>query len=226
MQNNNVTSLIANEEEILAFFDALGFPATSSFYFHIAARKKYGAKVDALLTRTVVTRDTIVDVIHRSTPARGFYAYGEKVPHSALVCYMTPEPRNVEQATRRTCAKFLLKEDSNNNKEFDMRSEYLTEIQKAPLYNGTIIDIDLDIPEIALDVLKGLRALGIKPIVNVQTRGGFHFVCQMDKPKKSAVWMRFKSIDPKAFQLVKNGLIPIPGTIQGGVPVKLFTSIF
>jgi hypothetical protein len=216
-------SLVVNEAAVLAFVEALkqrrlpGDP--DEYYFQIMTREKYGSFIGKILTRKVVHLDRLLDEIHSATPFRGFYENGKHIPHDSLVCYMTPEPRDVQRAMKHVCAEFILKEDEQS---FRMPRAFYSECQKHPAQRR-ILDVDVDDPSKYPEVAQELETLGIIPAITIKSRGGYHVLCYDCGPVQNKglyeMSKRIGSID-----MLKNAMVPIPGTLQGGVEVQMLES--
>lgn len=214
-------SLIVNEKETAAFINALrekrGDDPTLSdaYYFQIMTREKYGSFTNQILFRKLVKLDSLIDELHKATPYRGFYLDGKHVPHDTLVCYMTPEPRDVEKANKQVCAAFILKPD---NQQFDLGRAFLSECQKYPAQRR-ILDVDVDVSEKYPMVAKGMKEISVVPTFTIQSRGGYHLLCYDCEPQENkALYDLAKAIGD--IDMLKNSMVPIPGTLQGGVEVK------
>ena len=213
-------SLICNEAETAAFVEALkkqrgDLAVPDAYYFQIMTREKYGSFTNLILFRKIVKLDSLIDEIHKATPFRGFYVDGKHVPHDSLVCYMTPEPRDVEKASKHVCASFILKE---TDQEFNLPSQFMSECQKNAA-ERRILDIDIDDASKFPAVAEKIEDLDVEPTFIIRSRGGYHLLCY-DCPKTVNKALYDMSQQIGDIDMLKNSMIPIPGTLQGGVEVK------
>lgn len=217
-----MSSLFHNEDETKAFMHLLQKKEGTSgyYYIQIATRKKYGSPRDDILFRKLVKLDQLIDELHQATPLRGFYRHGQKIDPGTIVCYMTPEPRDVERATKQVCASYILKQP---DEEFRIASRFLSECQKCAA-ERTILDIDIDDREAYPVVMDALREMSLVPAISIETRGGYHLLCTEQTNKQSAALHTLcKAKFNGKVELLSNALVPIPGTIQGGFPVRILT---
>jgi len=218
-----MASLFYDEELTRKFVERLreanseqGSDVPDAYYFQIMTREKYGSFTNQILFRKLVSLSRLVDEIHQATPFRGFYIEGRKVPHESLVCYMTPEPRDIERAGKQVCASFILKAE---DQKFAIPSAFLSECQKNPA-SRRILDVDVDVKDKFPAVMAGVEKAGIKPRFIIDSRGGYHILCY-DCTGKESKALYDLSQEVGDIDMLKNAMVPIPGTLQGGVPVRL-----
>lgn len=213
-------SLVVDEQAVLGFVEALKKQRRpedpDEYYIQILTREKYGGPDTRILVRKVVPLDGLLDAIHDSTPFRGFYVDGKRIPHESLACYVTPEPRDTERAMKQLCAQFILKDE---NQTIRMPAAFYSECQKYPAQRR-ILDVDIDNTEKYPDVAEKLKEIGVNPTISIKSRGGYHLLCYDCTPiENKALYDMSKAIGD--IDLLKNALVPIPGTLQGGIPVML-----
>lgn len=203
------------------FLHALGeyFPPDSLYCLQIMTRTKYGGFAHKILTKDVVKCDHVIAKIHSRTPLGGFEIDGETVPHSSLVVYMTPEPRDLGKANKEMISKYITLSDHDQSK-FRLDRELLSSLQKHPM-SKRILDVDVDDKTLFEQVKETLRVeLPNKPPTFVlESRGGYHmllFDCNGSESKS----MHDMTKKLGKIELLKNAMIPLPGTSQGGVEVK------
>lgn len=214
---NKMASLFVNEEQTNEFISALREITSSFDYFYVTimSRAKYGG-VDNLFFRKLVQLDRVVEEIHQATPLRGFYFKGKLVPHDSLAVYITPEPRDLERAGKEICAAFVLK--SEGTTVFNLSSMFLSECQKHASQKR-VLDIDIDDKSKYLAVRKVLDANEIQPKFTLESRGGYHLLCY-DLSRKNQKLVHDTSQEVGDIDLLRNSMVPLPGTLQGGVEVK------
>ena len=133
----------------------------------------------------------------------------------SLVCYLSPEPRDIEQAGKQICASFILK---STEQDFRIPSQYLSECQKHP-YEKRILDIDVDNKEKYSLVMEAIQVAKVIPKFVIESRGGYHILCyDLGKHQNAMLHEAMKKIGD--VDMLKNALIPIPGTFQGGIKVN------
>lgn len=210
--------LLVNEAVTRAFLaklHATNDTGNDNYYLQISTRAKYGG-INQVLFRKVVKLDRVVEELHRATPLRGFCFEGQPIPHHSLAVYLTPEPRDTDKACRQVCSAFILKQGPG---EFKLASLYLSECQKCPSQRR-ILDVDIDDKSKYLPMRDLLVSeLNVQVAFTIESRGGYHLLCY-DLPSKAAKLVHEASQKWGDIDLLKNSLVPLPGTLQGGVEVK------
>jgi len=208
-------SLFANERETHEFLAALRDKAGegSIHYIQVETRTKYGSPVNKILRDDTMPLDRVVNFVHSATPARGFYVKGEPIDNSGVVVYLTPEPRDCERAAKEVCAKFIL-----GQCKADLGWAFKAEAQRHP-QSRRILDVDVDDKALYEPVRDMLAAEGVRPEFVLETRGGYHFVCyDLTDAQQKAIYFFAKNLTK--VDLLKNSMVPLPGTLQGGFEVK------
>lgn len=214
-----MSSLFHDEDETKAFLTKLQEQhsnTTPYYYVQVATRKKYGGISDEILFRKLVKAEHLIDELHQATPLRGFYRRGQRIAPETIVCYMTPEPRNVERATKQVVASYILKQPEE---EFRISSKFLSECQKCSAERN-LLDIDIDDREMYPLVMDALENMMLVPALSIQTRGGYHLLCKDPTNQQCNQLHALCKLHKGRVELLKNALVPIPGTWQGGFAVK------
>ena len=243
-------SLIHDEAQFDAFLDWLPEPgADERFFLSLSARSKYlnDAEREAFdLGRTeMFSRVTAHDkpgIKYALQKMQASLLYrrtrnGSEIPAKSLVVYINLDPSSMVQA----CQQFMLqvqKAMADNLRALQQgrtpdfhvfqsaERQLLNAIQKAHGRKRMLdIDIDTHDPEI-LDNLIGF--IETTPYGLIKTRGGYHLLLDQ------AFWTAKKNIHAKCQELSElanaevcinpNRMVPLPGTLQGGVPVTFGVS--
>jgi hypothetical protein len=226
--------IITDENKLIEFIDWL--PELNQgevFYCCLFARSKYAKNVShiksdkAQLKRFTATKNWLLTKIKQlECPIGSYTQYGNPIPQEALALYINPNPRNLEKATKNSLIKFakLITTEYNG---YNPYAEVLSEIQKAKsrtVYVNSDFDIDKDIfyaeclPEIK-------KYFNPESYTLLETRGGYHLLIEPTKiTMNKNSW--YKSVqDIKGFEKTDDGVMPVPGTYQGGFTPKLIKSL-
>lgn len=206
------------------------------FYITLFGRKKYTTderfKADKTqIKRIACNKEFIVDNLLQLEVREGIYKHGDlEIPQEMLAVYIQPNPRSMERASLRMLSA-IAKRLENGEQLRNPKSEAMNCIQvsasRKPFYD---IDIDnlSDYDEL-IDWIKSNDIVNEDTYKNsiIQTRGGFHILLDLeelsDKYKKSWYNNFVKLSKDASFNLMMNGdgLVPIPGCVQGGFTPKL-----
>lgn len=129
-----------------------------------------------------------------------------------LVIYMTTNFRDTRKAGKKLAGE-LLEAAFDNPEYFDNLNARLTSCVMSSKGKTDLITIDIDSKEEYPEVRQFLREKGIVHIV-VETRGGYHVMFHPDE-HASDVFMKFNGKHSMG-----DIFCPIPGTYQGGFPVR------
>jgi hypothetical protein len=215
--------IIQNETLLKEFVEWLPeLKDNETYYLTLFARRKYAPDVPYLKTdksqlkRLTSKKEFIIDKIKQMECAIGTYKQKEViVPEHALVAYITPNPRDLEKATKESLKKFaeLITKPYGN---YNPHQEVLSEIQKA--YSRKIY-FDLDFDNVDKDyIISNLEnKINFDCLTFLKTRGGYHVLIKLDKIDKKfeKSWWKNVSQIPN-LDIKGDNLIPIPGCIQGG----------
>ena len=169
---------------------------------------------------------------------KGLYLDQDKpIPTEAIALYITSNPMNELKTMFQMMAEFntelskkILSETvppptesspESSGLEWDGMNRYKSILHQNSV--STVVKIDVDTKDpLLIDQLDNLlKEEGIVPKLKVETRGGYHYLIgRYDQTE--ALWKFTKAKEnSKWLTIEKNGLIAIPGTIQGGFQVKI-----
>lgn len=169
------------------------------------------------------------------------------IPNDALVIYLNINPRSMLKASTNFSnhithlfAETITNNNSNNNSQFKhLLSKFRSFIHASQISQPPYIELDIDTKDRAW--LQKMKERVLQPITQyivciIETRGGYHIVLNnrtITKQIKSQLYMNIHR--DKSFEFTENGVVkkyielhsdpspPVPGTIQGGFPVKYIT---
>jgi len=202
------------------------------YYLCLFSRSKYAKNEDGsnkfphiktdknqLKRFTVSKKDRIYDKIRQLEVAVGAYKTkdGMNIPQESLALYITPNPRNQEQAMF-TLMKKLIDIQQCKGINYNIHAESLSAIQKS-CSRKVYFDLDLDSNDAENIVRNTLDYSKInKDCIHVlKTRGGVHLLIELEKVavefRKS--WYLYMTSNFR-IDIKGDNLIPVPGTYQGG----------
>jgi len=211
--------IIKDMEKLQEFVEWLpDLMENEKYYLALFFRKKYfpiirGDKCQ--LKRVTSTKELIISKIKQMECALGSYKMDDiTLPNEGLALYITPNPRDLELATKRTLIEFvnlITKPYSNYNPQ----SKAMNEIQKA-CSRKIFIDFDFD----------GIDFFEKRDIINeclneeayevVKTRGGFHLLVKTESihpDYKKHFYPKLTKIE--GCDVRGDGLLPVVGCRQG-----------
>lgn len=228
--------IVTDEGKLKEFINWLpDLKPNEQFYFTLLGRKKY--LPNSFLTndkcqlgRKTATKDRLFDKIKQLECELGSYKYKDQgIPQEALALYILPNPRDLTKAGLNTMKTICDKTISGEI--YNPKSLALNAIQTSTT-RKIYYDVDLDLTpggkntrrEQVIDTLKA----NIGSIINrdaltvVNTNGGFHILVELEKitPEFKKSW--YKTLSTlnlyNLFEVMMNGdgLLPVPGTYQGG----------
>lgn len=241
-------TLIVHDEEQVKQFHRLFFGCLKTHecgYIFMAARKKYEPLLSCnlgCLDRKILQSNedmtTALDSFNREYNQKN----GMIVPDTARAYYATLNPRCTKAAAS-TLMKSMIDDfttDQNNQKLFyKIPSQFLTLVHQncaRKLYKGLDVDDKTFLPE----VMATLSVYNVEPVCIIETRGGYHVILNHASlgatsnnngslahrkmtlgefiHKVIVTWRR--TGDKQAVEYMKDPNSPIPGTYQGGFPVR------
>lgn len=217
--------IIKDEKLLKEFIEWLPELApTEKYYLCLFARNKYCKELvhiksdKAQLKRFVTDKDRMFKKIQQLQIEKGTYFQKEvPVPEQALALYITPNPRNMWNASVNTMVK-LAQAIRDQNILMNPHQEALSEIQKAKS-RTCYIDFDIDAEgEKLVDDLRAAKAyINNDAVTLLQTRGGVHLLVNPEKVEqqyKKTFYQHLAKL-PGVDQ-TGDSMIPVPGTSQGG----------
>ena len=221
---NNNYKIIQDEKALLEFIEWLPELKTNEkFYLCLFARKKYAPEGSKLtsdksqLKRFVADKKFLFSKIKQLECALGSYttSNGHPVPEESLALYITPNPRDLEKATKNALIKFA-HQVTEKTAVFSPQSEILSIIQTSAS-NKEYLDFDFDgiEPEIVLNAIEG--KINKNALTFVKTRGGFHVLVKMglvENQYKKTWYNTLTSV--VGCDIRGDNLLPVIGCVQGG----------
>lgn len=212
-----------DEAKVVEFIDWL--PELEShevYYVSLFARSKYCKEIVKLksdkcqLKRFTTKKDWFLDKLYQLEVEYGRYKQdGVIIPQEALCVYVTINPRDLVEATRKTISELTTNILRPYN-GFLPDKVAMSNIQKS-CTRKLFMNVDFD--GVGIDESKDL----VHDIINpeccrwVATRGGFHLLIEYSKIHKSFTKSYYNKICSLPGVDVKSEpLLPVPGTYQGG----------
>jgi len=211
--------IIQNETILKQFIDWLpDLTDNEQYYVSLLARNKYSAilsKDKIQLKRFTSNKQFLFNKIKQIECEIGSYKDGDNdIPNESLVLYITPNPRDLEKATKNSLKLFveLITKPYNG---YNPHSEVLNEIHKS-ISRMKYFDYDFDKVNL-VDTMKQVYKIVNHECINILiTNNGFHVLIDNDKLDLKYKKTLYNDMS-KIYGVDKRGdnLIPIPGTIQG-----------
>lgn len=215
----NNYSLILDTDKLNEFIDWLPeLKPNEQYYLTLFFRKKYYPIIKSdkgQLKRVTSTKDFIIRKIQQMECKYGSYEIsGTSLPNEGLALYITPNPRDLELATKNSLITFAQKITKKYD-GYNPQSEVMSEIQKSC---SRKIFMDFDFDNIEFENIRGRieSAVNINACSVIKTKGGFHLLIRMEKiePKYNKSWYRdIMNID--GVDVRGDNLLPVVGCRQG-----------
>jgi len=194
------------------------------FYVCLFARSKYAPGIVATdkqqLKRFTSTKEFLFEKIKQLECEVGAYKQKHRdVPQEALALYITPNPRDYENAGKKSLIEFakLVTEDYTG---WNPHQVAMSEIQKS-CSRKIYTDLDFDfVGDHISDLAQFVRVLGERINLDcckiLQTRGGLHVLVRLDgiNEKYKRSWYLGLTSMPGC-DVRGDNLIPVPGSSQG-----------
>lgn len=215
-------SIIADEGRLRAFVDWLPeLKQGEQYYVTLLARKKYDTsgvlKSDkAQLKRFTSTKELLVRKLRQLECAIGSYeSDGQEIPQEALAVYITPNPRDLENAAKKSAIR-LVELITKSYNGYNPHQIVLSEIQKS-CKRKVYFDLDYDGVNTE-DVLAAAKShINSDCLTVLKTRGGIHLLVELNKIEKQFVKTWYQALTQiEGCDIKGDNLIPIPGCFQGG----------
>lgn len=235
-ENRNYT-IIVDEKRLQSFIDWLPeLHRKETYYVCLFARSKYsnddfkitGGQLQ--LRRFISNKEYLFSKIRQLEVPYGAYTdNGRQIPQQTLALYITPNPRNIEKATKNAIKKLtelVLNPYSGYNPYSEVLSELQTTYSRKVHMNFDFDDVDYK--DVLITIEKN-NIMNIDAIDIVKTRGGFHLMANVDKihDKYRKSWYlgmtKIPGWDKKSGST--DGLLPIPGCVQGGFSPYMFPAV-
>lgn len=194
-----------------------------AYILTLFARKKYGAKRDVMLKRTLATnKNKIASKIGAMEIRQGGYSYegdGVEPINTHLSVYINPNPRCLHKASYNALVELSKKLRDGHTP--NPSSLAMSEVQKAVGTKHFIhLDIDMvgDIADEKEFFLDGLDSIINKDAYTlIETQGGYHMLITADKvdPEfKRSFYQNLTSLD--GVDVCGDQLMPVVGCLQTG----------
>lgn len=217
--------IIKDEVVFNKFIDEILLPLMDNeqFYLTLFSRKKYDTTITmdkGTLGRTTATKEWIFDKIKKMEVELGTYKIGgQEVSQDSLVVYISPNPRNLRNASFTTIKSLLHNiklEKYQNPKSIAMNSIQISCGTKH--YSHFDVDIDNKREEYKNNLkLYVETVVGSSAIFHIiETKGGYHILILNNTVEEiyTKSWYskicKIVGIDQKG-----DMLLPIPGCVQG-----------
>jgi len=244
----NTYKLIYDEQEVRDFFNSCmpRLAENEVYFFSLSSRNKYLTQEERveydlgrteMFAKSIVKEDSanyfIKKIRRLECDTRGFTTRnGKEIPAKTLILYININPINTIKAYSQFVQKSI-EELTNSNAESknyffkNIESKLFSYLQQS-IGTKSLIDIDFDIDkevEIVLlhKFLKDLDKNDCKYYI-IETKSGFHVL--LDKSTlKHNFYLTIVNLNDQVIKggeivVNKNGMIPLPGTLQGGFEVK------
>lgn len=219
--------IIEDEAKLRHFIDWLPeLQDNETYYVSLFARNKYAPELKgdkAQLKRFTSSKEYLFDKIKQLECELGAYKIkGVAIPQNALALYITPNPRDLEKASKNALIRFaeLITKPYNG---YNPHQEVMTEIQKA---HSRKIFFDLDFDNVDLDqTLEKIKDfINMDCVHIVKTRGGFHLLVELAKMDKAFEKNWYKNLTSlEGCDVRGDNLLPVVGCAQGGFVPYLYT---
>lgn len=212
-----VYNFIYDELQIRQFAELIGLQDSIHQIF-VAARSKYNKNVQFKTAHVAnysffdVSIDKFINFIKKCEVSVGIY--GSNLPTDCFAVYCTTNARKGKIAAKNFITNCLDSMFSGDEKIFNNMHEKLTGTIMASKEKTVFTTIDIDSKEDYKKVKDYLKSKEIKPAAIVETRGGYHVLIKTDE-NLGDIYKTFSSI-----HTMGDTFCPIPGTLQGGFPVK------
>jgi len=214
--------IILNEERLIQFIDWLPILNSAEVYYVcLFSRSKYDStgtlKSDKQqLKRFTSTKEFLFEKIKQLEIEMGGYKQKHiAVPQESLTLYITPNPRNLEIATKNSLKKFadLITKSYDG---YNPHQEVLSQIQVS-CSRKIFFDFDFDTiePEQIIEKINNTK-INKDCLTFIMTRGGFHLLIELNKINQSLKNSWYKTIMSIGNSDVRgDNLLPVPGCCQG-----------
>jgi hypothetical protein len=215
-----IHNLVYDENQIKQFAKLIDLEH-NTHHIHIIARPKYNKivkfKTHYMSPRTIcnLTPEKFVNYVKKYEMPVGYYtdSDGTICPPDSLVIYCTTNPRCNKKAAKKfiheTIDALVSSDDAMlNNINGRMNSCIMSSKEKTNL-----ITMDIDDKKDLAEVLDFLKQNNICPVANIETRGGYHLL--LSDNNVEVVYKKYRNK-----HTMGDISCAVPGTYQGGFPVK------
>ena len=218
-----VHNFIYDEEQIKQFVDLIGTKDANHQMF-ISARHKYNKDVPFKACNISpksfynVDADHFIDLIRKyELPVGSYDDRGVSLPTNCLVVYCTTNAREGKRAAQNFINNCMNSVFSGDGHIFNHLYENLNSAIMSSKAKTQLTTIDIDSKDEYKEVKEFLIVENIVPAAVIETRGGYHVLLKTDKNLSNV----YKSFSAK--HTMGDTFCPIPGTLQGGFPVRFIS---
>lgn len=216
-RSTEVYNFIYDSEQVKKFARLIGTENHLHLTF-LCSRPKYDRrfKQNVISPKSFYnkTADEFLELVRRYEVE--YQTYTEKdipIPSSALVLYSTTNPRNGRKAGKKLITE-LIDATFNDTDMFQHLQSRLTSAIMSSKETTNLLTIDIDDKNEYGPVQAFLQAEEIPVVATVETRGGYHILFSPNYKTKIV----YDHLSSK--HTIGDTFCPIPGTIQGGFPVR------
>lgn len=145
-------------------------------------------------------------------------------PPHCLVIYQNICPSSTKKAMCSLLKDFANLISNNNTKAYkSLHSKTMAEICKSKSSASKWLDIDFDVKDndLAKKFADDIYNVGCR-FIQIKTRGGYHFLVKKDSTNKLfTIVKKYDEMRRGEVIFNKNAMVPLPGTSQGGFPVRI-----
>jgi len=227
-------NLIYDQDMVREFYNRILKRGTH--VLQLQSRPKYGGERDRIYQRVRADCSDFDYFLHKVAQACQVPPDAEA---SSLVLYSTTNPIDVSK-TNLEVTKVLIDQMADTSSRRILSADRLW-FHSAPKHaltkdDDALLTFDVDVKESIGDIMAILSRFDIKIAEIVETRGGYHIFVERKEVKAksckafidSLKFLTFvapardgKMISHQVSSFPKNTLCAIPGTLQGGFPVRL-----
>lgn len=209
------------------------------FLTYMATKKKYCDRLsnNGCFKRTVLRYEDegpqkkLVNAIRNYEIPLGTYKdqrTRNPIPQEALALYTSVNPRNAIHATQSLTSDILDKAFSDEKKYFShVDQQFKNKLQKYAVKQYIGIDLDTKDEEIYKQIMTDITEY-VNVYVVIETRGGYHIIIPKRELQRTTnglsaghfLYTRLSEKYEEIDKISSDLFSPIPGTYQGGFPVK------
>lgn len=200
------------------------------YYFELLCRVKYlDTPVEGLkngtLRRFTTNLERMEDKIRQlEAPLGSYKVNGVEVPQEALVLYMHPNPRDLDQALKNLMVRLseMVSKGTTGNPQTLAMSEIAK--AKANAYS-TFVDFDFDGVTLPYVIDKTRKAVNPEAVIFIKTLNGVHTLVDLSKVEErfaKTFYRNLVSIEG-CDKASGNMMIPVVGTVQGSSSPHFYT---
>lgn len=223
-RQSEVYNLVYDEEQIKRFAKLID-SENSLHQMFIAARPKYITEgTDKSRNRHMNTKVSVnkspeefVRLVRKyELPIGSYNDDGYVYPNNCLVIYCTTNARDGRQAGKKLIQKLVDGAFENGKAEiFDHLYSNVDSCLMSSKVKTKLVTIDIDEKEQYAEVKQFLDDNKVTPAAVIETRGGYHVLVMAEDAGNCRLHQKYgKKIT------IGDTFCPVPGTIQGGWPVR------